>query len=581
MKKTDKKRFNISIYNELIAFYNSPAEDFYKSNIVIYSNQFDTANKLKSDLLYFLVEFERVIKATFHSSLGLEEIDLDLFKKMFPNICEEIFKIKNSQDLIDLGRVLKSFRNLNAHALPSYFDYQVFKFDFSALSKQKTFISDIEYLTFDNKLTMAGFIFIIANLGRAQSIKSLTTKDHNIGLITCGNIDVDSGNTFVGSVSRVDWEIKIREDNKKTISEAVFGNLLPKALTDTDYSFKLLIGNEDIFDVNLDVKIDKDYILVYKNSLSSVFYQKPYRLIIKDKKGFIELANQFPPFVFIDLLYKLNISTFSKQIYKNIVEEKHWNLYSKLMYPKFYSDKNIDILLADKSKSDLRVNSSVCNGALHAVFMKLERLIIKNYKIDLHKVNYSRIGDLLSEIGVNKKLAYHIQIIRNLVSHGYILGEHVYTNDDFDDYNLERVIDFLVELVAFFKKNNQEVYRCLSNDISLLFINQMLSMKTKLYIRESITYLENYPESTNLEELKKKSHFFDNSSYTPELFTQLNQIIDGDLRCIKITLKGLDVDLILMNNEKGLVSLDKLIQKSKTKITNDRNDGVFRYITLN
>jgi len=581
MKGLEKTKVFLENPDDVIKFYNSSAESFYRGSFVFVDNRQDFTNKFKSDLLYFLVETERVIKATFNTSLGLYNADLELFKKMFPNITENIFNINCEKDLIAFGSFLKTVRNINAHSICSLEDFRIFKSDFSSLKKQKNLNPNVKYLTDDDKLTLAGFIFIIVNLGRAQSIKSITTKNKDIGLITSGVSGIDDGESFVKEVSHVDWEIKIREANERTLEGAVFGNLLEKAKTDDPLCFELLVGGEDsYYEHKYYANIGQNRIYVHKNTLSDVLYEEDFDLRISDTKHFIELSNQYPPFLFVDLLYKLNISIFDENAYMHIVDANNWWLYSKPMYAKFYVDKNLDILLADKSKSDLRISSNVCNGALHAIFMKLEKLIIKYYRISLKNIKYSKLSDLLRRISADNTLIKKAQIIRNFVSHGYNFGEHFYVDGQIVKHDLENSIELMIGLIDFFEKQNELISYALKRDIARLLINQMLSIKDKLFVKESITFIRSYPNITNIDELKKKERFFNNSSISPSIFAELNKRTGGDLRCILIKSEKLGVNLMLVNNNDGRNYLKFLLLKTGLLIAEETDDGVLKYVTL-
>lgn len=580
MKGLEKTKLFLDNQNDIIKFFNSSAENFYRGQFIFIGKPLDFANKFKSDLLYFLVETERVIKATFNSTLNLVGVNLEHFRKMFPNIVDNIFCIKNENDLLRFGNILKVFRNINAHSICSFKDYKVFKSDFSGLEKQKVFNPRIQYFTDDHRLSVAGLAFIIINMGRDRSIKSLTTKNGDIGLITMGKSGIDDGEKFVEKISHVNWEIKIRDDDKKTIEGAVFGNLLEKTKKDFPFCHELLIGGEDFYEHKYYATIGPNRIYVHASTLSDVLYEKDFDLQIKDTKHFMELSNQYPPFIFVDLLYKLNITCFDKKAYEKITNDGCWELYSKPMYSKFYIDKNIDILLADKSKADLRINSNVCNGALYAIFLKLEKLIIKFYKIDLRQIKYSKIGNLLKDIDASPDLARKTQIIRNMVSHGYNFGEHIYIDGQIVEHNLDSSLKLIIDLIEFFEKENNIIANALKNDASSLLINQMLAIKTKLFIRESITFITNYPNITNIGELKKKEKFYNNSSISPKDFAELNEKVNGDLRCILVTSKKFETKLALINNEKGNALLQELLNKTNQSIIQEQNDGVVRYIVI-
>ena len=112
MKGLEKTRLCLENKKDLYTFLNSTAESFYRGAF-IFQDKVDFANKLKADVLYFLIEVERVIKATFHSSLKLENVELDKFRKMFPNLSNQIFKIDTYDDLVNLGSIINVFRNIN------------------------------------------------------------------------------------------------------------------------------------------------------------------------------------------------------------------------------------------------------------------------------------------------------------------------------------------------------------------------------------------------------------------------------------------------------------------------------------
>ena len=573
-----KEELFVGNFDGAIKFLNLEAEKFYRGDIKCFGPRYDFVNTFKSNLLYSIVEFERVIKNSFNSSLKFEDVEVDRFIKMFPN-GSAMFEIKTKEDLQNLGNMFSIFRNMNAHSLNSRLDYKVFRNDFNFLRKQKVYRDDISYLSENNKLTIAGLIFIIANFGRKNTIKSLTTKDNNFGLVTCGKVCVDSGEDFVATISKTNWEIAIRDDNEEDVSRAILGRLYSKAKTDDKGRFDLLLGEENNYDILVRMNVNQDEITIEHGSLTNVYYINDYKLYLKDKPHFVELANKFPPLIFVDLLYKLNISVFDEKVYEDIISEKKWSLYSKLRFPKFYSDKNIDILLADEKQADLRINSNICNGALMMLFLQLEKLIIKFYNLPLNQFDYSRITELLKIINFPRDQRDKVCALRNLSSHGAILGEYGYTNGDLYHHTLDNAINVLIMMLDYFEKENVRLYESLKNIISLSFINQILTAKTKLYVRESINFINDYPNNTDLTELKKKARFFDNSSFDSGVFKVLNEKTLNADRCLKITMEGLDVDLILLADDKNNF-FQELLMKTKQHIVKQWSDGLIKYVTL-
>lgn len=91
------------------------------------------------------------------------------------------------------------------------------------------------------------------------------------------------------------------------------------------------------------------------------------------------------------------------------------------------------------------------------------------------------------------------------------------------------------------KRKNEKIYGYLCSDISRIFIGAMLSIKPKLYIQESIKYIRQYPDVTNLDELKKKSDFYNAPTFSPLVFKELNEKVFGKERFIKIATHKKDI----------------------------------------
>lgn len=584
MKWEDKKRINIHDDEDMYQLLNSPASNFY-AGAFYFVNYADFTNKIKADLLYFIEEFERVIRASFNSSLYLYDIDIKLFEKMYPNFSNNIFKIKDSVDVKRAGEMLGIFRRINAHSIPSIDDIEFLRRIDAigcGLQSQQVLNPNIKYIAYNGELSFAGLIFIILNLGREKSIESLTKKNQVIGLISCGSFKVDDGNQFVKDISKVDLTIPIREDNKESVASSVIGNMIHKFSCGLDnrYTYELLKGGE-IYQNKIDAIITNANVFIKCGSLTNIYYENSFDLKITDKDHFVELSNQFPPFIFVDLLYKLGIQKFDNDAYKFITETKNWDRFSKLRYPKFYVDKNIDILLADEKHSDIRFNSNVCNGSMVAIFLRLEKSIIKFNHINIGEFGYSRVHRLLEEIGCPKYLCEQTRLIRNLVSHCAIIGEYCVSINQTYQFTFENIISYLMDLLDFFKIYDQlDVYDALKKDISGLFIGQIISIRAKLFSQETVKLLQSYPNIQNIQELKAKRRFYDNTSYNIEIFNTLNRIVLGEPRIIALSIKEFDFDLILNINEKNVDLLNNFIKRNHLIVSDDVTNGVIRRISF-
>ena len=582
MKWEDKKELDIDRIEDVYTLLNTPAETFYKGAF-FFIKHYDFANKLKSDLLCFLVEFTRVIETTFSSSIYLGDVDLPLFAKMFPNFSNNIFNIKTNKDLKKIGELLSIFRNVNAHSIPSKEDLRYLNnLRISTLKNQAVLNNNIAYVDRENKITLAGILFIIFNLGRTKSLDLITRKNDIFGLIIGGEIGNDSGERFVNEISHVNLEIKIREDNRETVFESIFGEWFYREgffKLSNHYGYNVLSGN-NYYKYRVSCDVFGSELFIQKGSLTSIYYENDYRLTIKDKTHFIQLANQFPPFILVDLLYKLNVTVFDETTYLLITEPKKWELYSKLMYPKFYIDKNIDILLSDKSNADLTIISNVCNGALLSIFLRLEKLIIKFFKISLSGMSYSKVSSLLKSINAPQHLIEKTQIIRNSFSHGYILGEYNVTPDDAYQYSLHYIVDYLIQLLEFFSEQDGQLYNALRKDISSLFISQIISVKTKLFTRETIKFMNDYPNISNYGELEKKRKFFDASTTRFVDFSKLNEIVYGKERYIEFYVDGLSFGLVFFIYKTSLDAFNRFVQRNNLSVDRTINDGIVKRIYL-
>ena len=577
MKGKDKIYLNDRKENDYLILLNTSARDFYKGVYGFVSK--DYANNFKSNILATLVQFERMIRRVFNSNLELEHVNIRLFEKMFPNLSKNMFHIKSKEDVLQLGDILSSFRNLNSHSIPSHSDLAVFRKDYSFIAKQKVMHPEIKYLTDENELTVAGMVFIVLNLVREETIKTITTKDNRFGLLINGTFNKDDGKRFVSEISKVNLNIQIRDDKKKTVLEAVLGDRYEDASVDGS-SVNLVVGSIKAPIMTIHAEINNEKIVVKKDTLTSIYYEENYVLDIEDKKHFLKLANEMPPFILVDLLHKLSVTRFTEAVYKDITINR-WNRVSKLMFAKFFLDKNIDILLAGEEQADIRINSNVCGSSLTVLFMRLEKLIIKfNDNVHVSEMDYSRIPVLLSKMGLPLDLITSLVAIRNCAFHGNILGEYVYEENKTIHYSLETIVNSLFDFLVFLEENNCQLFEYFSNDTMSFFVKPMLAIRANLFTQESITFFNEYPNYSNLDELIKKNNFYNHCTFDVSLFVKFFNLCRRGPYYMKISIGGLNFDLMLSNYHRDVEYLDSFIKKHGFKIESETNDTVIRYITL-
>ena len=216
-----------------------------------------------------------------------------------------------------------------------------------------------------------------------------------------------------------------------------------------------------------------------------------------------------------------------------------------------------------------------------AILLRLEKLLIKYSNIRVGDFNYSKIAQLLKMAGCLDSICEKTRSIRNLASHCAIIGEYCVTTNGAYQYTFENVVDLLNDLLDFFKMSNQtEIYEALSRDISNLFIGQIVSIRTKLFSREVIKLLQSYPNVANLNDLKIKRNFYDNSSYDLNVFDRLNRITYGKPRLITFSIKEINFDLVIYINEDNLDVFNEFINRNGFTIAEDNIEGLFRNIVL-
>ena len=569
----EKTLFDFNNDKDIYAFLNMSARDFYKKGIYVCEKS-DFCNYIKGCILVVMVEIERIINSISMSGFDLSNTDSNQLKAFFPNACT-IFGVDKEEGLLKMGTFLTHARNISAHSMPVEDDYEMFDADYSQLSTQPRINKSVVYLTDNNELTFAGLIFIIINFIREKSLSLFLRADKTIAHILLdenGNSDCDY---FVKTISRVNLEIPIRCSKGETIISSILGNFYQG---EDCTSFDIILGDNDTTDFNVHGSVDGNNILIKSGSLTRVYYPEDYCLSIEDVESFINYSNQLPPFAFIDLLYKLGVNKYTLET-KELIQEK-WNLYSKLGYPKFYIDKNIDILLLDYTVSDYRVVSNTVSSSVMTLMMRLEKTLFMVFDLDISKHSYSKISSLLNRIDAPNNIVKNVTALRNFAVHGYIFGESFYAFDEVYQYSFEFVLKTLYDLLMFLKKKKNNAYEYTSRDVAHLFINRIIALKTNNAIKDSLKLLNDYPAVTNQKDLHVKNEFINRSIYDFKVLSKLNHLAGQGTRLFAVEIDGLDDKLYLRHGEKEKELLNDFCYKNHFTIEVIDKDGVVEYIRL-
>lgn len=506
-------------------FLNIPAIDFYSGSIA-----FDDPNYpmvIKGLLLQCLNHVERTLKGKFNCDLFLRGINNNnrALKQMFPVGCHVLMKE-------DIGEILNSLRNINAHARLSEKDLLFFK--------KKSFLNELYNLPRINDgiktvlkgsvLTMGGLITLIMLFLRKESIELVGKRSKTIDLITSGRTDFHNASRFIELVSKTNLETPIREKCGDTIISSIFGEYENKIKKEND-SFTLEFGTSKNPLFRLEMTIDEmnNVIHVKKGSLTKTYYNADYTLKIEDKDAFIETASMFPPFELIDLLFEKNIMVFGKNTRDEIIDKK--SFYGKLNYPKFYVDKNIHVLLLPPTNSDFRIVSSLITVGLIDFFLKFEEDTYREYHFE--KEGYSKVYDAFSLVGYSDELIEKLIVLRNFAMHGYVFNEYQIRNNVLYQYNFDFVVDTLRDALVELKEKNKNLLEKAQDNIEIHIIRPLLNGKYSKIIEYSLDALQGHPEfNPNEQSVKNKmlyvlSSFFDTEDLN-RLFVSHNPIASID-----------------------------------------------------
>ena len=545
---------------EMIKFLNSSAKAFYQSQDKFLYHSYESF--FKANFLSALIDLERTSKGTFNCDIYLKNGNINLLREMFPNAVKNIFVVEDKKSLLRMGRFLETVRNMNAHSRISERDLEIFKYKFDHIENLKRINMNIQY--YDNGLTIAGLIYIVLNFLRPHSIETLIKKDFIFAYITCGQYKNDNGEKFVSYVSHVNLECFIRQERGDTISSSIMGELVNNNIT--NHGFDISIGSERYPLYRVRGETDNNKIIIKKGSLTKAYYENDYILDVLDEESFMSLSNELPPFALVDYLYKKGISFFTKDIANGINRE----YVKKLNCPKFYIDKNINILQLPSTISDYRILSSTVVDSLNLILLSLENFIYECLNID-NDGRLSSLGIALKGLSVSEEVVRNIKYIRNFAAHGYTLGDYLIYCDEVVQFTLEYVVDSIYKLLNELKCQ-AKIYDYLVDLISKHFLGTIISMKYKKAIVFGRECIGDYP-NINKKEMNIKCGFINNSCFDTCIFDRLqNHISHFDKKIAVIHIK--DDVLYINDNDSDKELLSKFLKKNHYHI-NKQEDGFF------
>ena len=557
---------NNSNINDLVKLLNFSAQNFYKGKIQIADKSY--FSNLKAILLSGMIDIERTIRGTFGCDFSLVSADENLLKKMYPNACLTMFNNEESVNFEKLSYYLTSLRDINAHVFISKEDFNFLKSDFSFLQNQKHFHGEIKYLSGD-KVTVAGIIFIMLSFLRSQSINTLIKEDSIIGLVANGKYIKNDGQRFVDEISHTNLEIEIRRCSGSDILSSIIGEYSEEASIN-ESKCSILIGNGNYPTFKVDCTIDNNEVIVKKGSLTRTYYKEDYYLKIEEGKEFIRLSNQLPSFGLVDYLYESKISVFDSKAVSLINDS--FDILSKINRPKFYADKNLQLLMLKNKASDFRIMSSLMADSLTKVFLATENFIYRTRKIN-RGVGYTSIAKALRFIDTPEEIINEVVYLRNFCAHGYILNDYLIYKDEIRQFTLEYIVQTIKSLSDFLEQNQRDVFYNFNKYKRDYFIDKIIKMKYKLAIGYTDKVIEDYPQYDKTE-LAKKNAFINNSFFDIKLFNEITDFEFQKLRVIQVYLPDINQYLYFYDNEKGRDRLDFFCSCSGYYVLDEVDNGL-------
>lgn len=505
-----------------LSFLNTKAHGLFKNCNV---NNINFVN-FKKNLLFALNTIENVFRGTFHSDLFVTRADEAKFEKLFPNG----FRLFNN-NIKQIAHFLDTVRNCCAHSFLSDDDIKIFGYYYSQLDNEPKFNPDIKYAQ-NGIITIAGLVFLIFNFLREQTIIKLCKDNPVFGLITCGKLGRDDGSLFVSRISHVDLENNpIREITGSDVEAALLGQYLNKLSDDGSFAIALGAPGNPLYRVSGLIK--DNHVIINSDSMTMTYYESDYDVAIEYEKGFIELANKLPELLIVDLLKEQDYRVFNKEVYQKLVDK--WNLISKLNYPKYYEDKNIKTIFVPNEVADYRVMNTIINNAVASIAIELEKRIYKKYKIISD--SYSRFSKALSQVIKNNNVNSQVVALRNFAVHGRAFGEFNYVGSKIFYYSPEFAFDSLRLLLLELQKTDLEVFELASKKISGILIGKICSYRYSQVEKESVIYINNYPNGDS-KELHQKRLYVDHSMFDTTELDELNSLCENECYIYKVIVES-------------------------------------------
>ena len=432
---------------------NETMDDLLNSKILLARDVLE----LKANLSGFIKQIFMVFHGLFSRDFTGSIEDKKIFEETYPYLSKLAKKEIGTDYISKIIEFLSKARDKFMHGF-SYMNFDDAEM-VKIVSKIDNYNPDCLY-TKNNKITYAGFFAFLCCFSNDKMINyylkssRVNHKPHfGIKLVDKDAFTTDEYSSLTTGAVGMKDEILIRKpENTSDVITAIFGKFMDVICKDKNNNFSYDSGiRDDVCDFFISGSYKNNILIISKNSLFLDYFEKDYKLEIKDENAFISLCEQVPPFYLVAHLKKMGITEFNS----NTLSKSDIDFITKYNKPKYYVDKNINTLFYPKSEADVRFVGQIISSTLLYMFINFEETVYGYFQLDSSE-GYSKISKALKHIGISGELFKSLVAIRNFFAHQYIIGDYIYAFDKFYKVTIKFVFETLEDFVKELEEMNLE-----------------------------------------------------------------------------------------------------------------------------
>lgn len=466
---------------------NETMDDLLNSKILLARDVLELKANLSGFIKQIFMVFHGIFSRDFTGSIE----DKKIFEETYPYLSKLAKKEIGKDYISKIIEFLSKARDKFMHGV-SYMNFDDAEM-VKIVSKIYNYSSDCSYVK-NNKITYAGFFAFLCCFSNDKMINyylkssRVNHKPHfTIKLVDKNAFTTDEYSSLTADAVGMKDEILIRKpENTSDVITAIFGKFMEVLCEDKNNNFSYDSGiRDDVCDFFISGSYKNNILIINKNSLFLDYFEKDYKLEIKDENTFISLCEQVPPFYLVAHLKKMGITEFDS----NTLSKSDIDFILKYNKPKYYVDKNINTIFYPKSEADVRFVGQIISSTLLYMFINFEETVYGYFQLDSSE-GYSKISKALRHIGISGELFKSLVAIRNFFAHQYIIGDYIYAFDKFYKVTIKFVFKTLEDFINKLKVKDEHLYKMVSGDFTHRLVTQLIYFKYADIIRASSDFLE-------------------------------------------------------------------------------------------